>query len=499
MLFSDLVATSHRVAATRARTDKIGILADVIGRLAPDEVAPAVWFLAGEIRQGRAGVGYRQAFAVEAAPAPDPTLRILDVDAALDVLVEIGGPGSEELRRTALSDLLAHATAAEQEFLRRLLVGEVRQGASEGIVTEAVATAAGVAPALVRRALMLTGDLGEVARIALTAGASGLAAIRMRVMTPIRPMLASTADSVDGAVRGEVSVEGKLDGARIQVHRLGDEVRVFTRNLNDVTDRLPGVVAAAKGLDVESVVLDGEAVALRDDGTPRPFQETMSRFGTEAAATEPDLHPFFFDVLFLDGDPTIDLPLAERLRLLDGLVPAETRVRRLLTAEVDEARRFFDEAVAAGQEGVMIKDLDSRYEAGRRGKAWRKVKPVHTFDLVVLAAEWGSGRRRGWLSNIHLGARDGDEFVMVGKTFKGMTDEMLRRQTRRFLELEERRTRTTVFVRPEQVVEVAVDGVQASPRYPGGIALRFARVRRYRDDKTPAEANTLDDLRALLR
>ena len=500
MRFADLVAAGRQVAATTARSEKIRILAGLIRRLSPGEIAPAVWFLAGGLRQGRVKVGFRQAFGTDTSPAPDPNLSITDVDAAFAMLDQVGGPGSQHVRHTTLIDLFARATADEQEFFRRLLIGEVRQGASEGIVVEAVAAAAEVPSALVRRALMLTGDLGETARIALTEGADGLAAVQMRVMTPIKPMLASTADDLDEAVRGEVSVEWKLDGARIQVHRLGDDVAVFTRNLNEITGRLPDVVATVRDLDVSSVVLDGEAMALRPDGSPRPFQETMSRFGTEdAGESELPLHPFFFDLLYLDGEPAIDLPLAERLRLLDDVVPAERRVCRIVTADTTEARAFFDDALAAGQEGVMVKDLDSVYQAGRRGRAWRKVKPVHTFDLVVLAAEWGSGRRRGWLSNLHLGARRDDGFVMVGKTFKGLTDEMLRWQTKRFLELEERRTATTVYVRPEQVVEVAVDGVQASPRYPGGIALRFARVRRYREDKSPTEANTLDELRALLR
>jgi DNA ligase-1 len=368
-------------------------------------------------------------------------------------------------------------------------------------MVEAVAAAFAVAPAALRRALMLQADLGAVAGVAAQTGEAGLADIGLRVLSPLKPMLASPAASIQEAVTGLVSVEWKLDGARIQVHREGSEVRVFTRNLNDITDRLPEVVSVVLALDEGTVVLDGEAMALRPDGTPQPFQETMSRFGTEERAfAEVPLFPFFFDVLHVAGEDLIDRPLHERLTRLDAIVPGERLIPRLSTAEPIEAGRFLDKAMEARQEGVMVKDLDSLYEAGRRGKSWRKVKPVHTYDLVVLGVEWGHGRREGYLSNIHMGARDPltGEFVMVGKTFKGMTDEMLAWQTARFLDLEVSRDRWAVYVRPEQVVEVAIDGVQASSRYPGGVALRFARVKRYRDDKDPQEADTIETLRSLL-
>jgi DNA ligase-1 len=395
---------------------------------------------------------------------------------------------------------MSQATEDEQDFLRRLLVGEVRQGALEGVVVEAVAAAAGVPAATTRRALMLRADLGEVAGVALEGGVEALGRLGLEVLSPLKPMLAATAASLEEALEAPASVEWKLDGARIQVHRRGGQAMVFTRNLNDVTERMPEVVQVTHSLTVGSVILDGEAMALRDDGTPQPFQDTMSRFGTEERLAEAvPLYPFFFDCLHLDGEDLIDRPLEDRLEALDRVVPPRHLIPRITTTDLIEAREFMEGALASGQEGVMVKMLGSRYEAGRRGSAWRKVKPAHTYDLVVLAAEWGYGRRTGWLSNIHLGARDGDRFLMVGKTFKGMTDEMLRWQTERFLELEERRTAGTVHLRPRQVVEVALDGVQASPRYPGGIALRFARVKRYRDDKDPSEADTLETLRALLR
>lgn len=499
MLFADIAEAGRRVSSTRSRREKVEILAGLIDRLAPDEIEPAVWFLAGGIRHGRVGVGYASAYSVEAEPPAEPSLTVRDVDRALGDIPGITGPGSQAERAAALARLFGAATLDEQDHLRRILVGEVRQGALEGIVVEAVAAAARLPATSIRRTVMLTGDIGEAARIALTEGGAGVADVGLRVMTPVKPMLASTSPSVEDAIDAAVSVDWKLDGARIQVHRQGDDVRVFTRNLNDVTDRMPEVVEVVAGLEVESVVLDGEAMALRPDGSPQSFQETMSRFGTEerAVAAVP-LYPFFFDVMSRDGEPLIDRPLHERHEVLDRIVPDRHRIPRLVTDSADRAREFFDRALEAGHEGVVVKDLDSTYEAGRRGSTWRKVKPVYTYDLVVLAVEWGHGRRSGWLSNLHLGAREGDEFVMVGKTFKGLTDRMLEWQTQRFLGLEQRRTRSTVFVRPEQVVEVAIDGVQKSPRYPGGIALRFARVKRYRDDKAASEADTLEALRRRL-
>ena len=497
-----LIKTSKQVAATSSRNAKVDRLAEFLSRLTPDEIPTAIGLLRGEPRQGRIGVGYASVFGTDAAPASASNLSLADVDRVFDELRQLLGPGSQTRRSQLLTDLFGRATVAEQDFLRRSLTGEVRQGALAGLLTEAVARAFSVPAPVIRRALMLRADLGEVARAAAAKGEAGLRTIGLRVLSPIQPMLASPGATIADSMRGLTSVEWKLDGARIQVHRLEDEVAVFTRNQNDITNRMPEVVAAAMELELRSTVLDGEAMALRDDGTPQPFQETMSRFGTEerAFAAVPVV-PFFFDVLHLDGVDLIDEPLQKRLELLEKKVPAEHRVPRFTTDSVEEAEAFAASALAAGQEGVMVKDLASPYEAGRRGKSWRKVKPVHTYDLVVLAAEWGHGRRSGFLSNIHLGARDPGtgEFVMVGKTFKGMTDELLAWQTEFFPTLETRRDQWAVYLRPEQVVEVAIDGVQASRRYPGGVALRFARVKRYRFDKGPEEADTIQTLRSLLR
>jgi DNA ligase-1 len=410
------------------------------------------------------------------------------------------GPGSAVKRQQQIQQLFARATDNEQEFLSALLVDNLRQGANESIVIDAVAKASGVPATTVRRAVMFTGDVGEVAAAARDRGREGVAAFGLRLFRPVQPMLAKTAASIDAALdkTGRAAVERKLDGARIQVHISEGETRVYTRNLNDVTARVPEVVAAARTLRVRSAVVDGEALALRPDGSPSPFQVTMGRFGSETDAHSTALTPFFFDVLHRDGVDVFDHDLVDRLALLDEIVPEPYQVPRVVTDELSVAQAFFDDTVAAGHEGVMIKSLDTPYEAGRRGAGWLKVKPVHTLDLVVLAVEWGSGRRKGWLSNIHLGAKADEGFVMVGKTFKGMTDAMLEWQTKRFLELEDRRAGHVVYLRPEQVVEVALDGVQRSSRYPGGVALRFARVRGYRDDKAPAEADTIDTVRAML-
>ncbi|MGH8957670.1 MAG: ATP-dependent DNA ligase [Acidimicrobiia bacterium] len=500
-LLAELIDTSQEVAGTSSRNAKTARLALFLKVLDPVDLPTAIGLLRGEPRQGRIGVGYASAFGTSVEPAPAPSLTIAEVDGHFDQLQGSVGPGSQSARARLLANLFGRATEGEQDFLRRSLTGELRQGALAGILTEAVAKAYAIPAATVRRASMLQADLGEVARIAATEGEPGLVTIGLRVLSPIQPMLASPGASIAEAIKGPTSVEWKLDGARIQVHRLGGEVVVYTRNLNDITNRMPEVVAAALDLPVRAVVLDGEAMALRDDGTPQPFQETMSRFGTEERAfAEVPVVPFFFDVLHLDGVDLIDRPLHERLAALERVVPARRRVPRITTDEIAEAESFAESALAAGQEGVMIKDLKSSYEAGRRGKTWRKVKPVHTYDLVVLAAEWGHGRRSGFLSNIHLGARDAStgEFIMVGKTFKGMTDELLAWQTEYFPTLEASRDQWTVYLRPEQVVEIALDGVQASTRYPGGVALRFARVKRYRSDKRPEEADTIQTLRSLL-
>jgi DNA ligase 1 len=437
--------------------------------------------------------------------APPSTLELLEVHAILERIGTTTGPGSQAERRQALVRLFERATEPERLFLTGLLLGELRQGALEGMMVEAVAKAAGVTASEVRRALMLAGDLGVVAASAIAEGRRGLTRFRLTVLRPVRPMLAQTAPDLHDALRrvAPAAVEWKLDGARIQVHRVKDEVRIFTRNLADVTARVPEIADAVRGLAVNTVVLDGEAIALGSDDRPLPFQATMSRFGSRL---EVDRHrrsvpltPFFFDCLHQDGDDLIDRPAGDRLEALAARVPEALRVPRVVAADVEEARPVLDAALERGHEGVMVKALEAPYEAGRRGASWLKVKRANTLDLVVLAAEWGHGRRRGWLSNLHLGARDPATggFVMLGKTFKGMTDAVLSWQTERLLGLETRRDDYTVFVRPELVVEIAFDGLQASPRYPGGLALRFARVKGYRPDKRPGDADTIDTVRAI--
>ncbi len=507
MLLADLVACTNAVAATSARTAKIESLAELLNQADGREAGVVAGLLAGDPRQGRVGVGWATVATLQTDTAREPTLEVGDLDAMLTAVAGASGDGSAQRRLDLLEGFLARATPEEADFVRRLLVGELRQGANEGVVVEAVARAADVTASVVRRALMLVGDLGETAGIALTQGAPGLEAARFEIFRPIRPMLASTADDAASAVAelGRCSVEWKLDGIRIQVHRRGDEVRIWTRNLNEVTDRLGEVADVVRSLPVKVAALDGEVLGLADDLGPAAFQDTMGRVGTRGTGgSAPSrsetvrVRPLFFDALHLDGRDLLDEPLEVRLGCL-AEAAADHRVPGVVTAHPDEAEQVFAAAVGAGHEGVVVKAAGSPYAAGRRGKAWRKVKPVHSLDLVVLAVEPGSGRRRGWLSNIHLGARDpGGGFVMVGKTFKGMTDEMLEWQTRRFDELATDRRAHVVELRPEQVVEIAVDGVQRSSRYPGGVALRFARVARYRSDKPAADADTIDAVRSLL-
>ena len=501
MQLADVVTVSREVAATSARSAKVARLAELL-RAGGAEAAPVlVPWLAGETRQRRTGIGWAT-LRDAPPPAADPSLTVAEVDAALDTAAGLAGAGSSTARRELVHGLLARATTEEQAFLRALLSGELRQGALEGVMLDAVARAVDVPLAAVRRAAMLCGAAAPVAVAAMTSGVAGLDAFGLEVGRPLQPMLAATAGSVEEALGklGEAAVEWKLDGIRVQVHRDGGEVGVFTRSLDDITARVPEIVAAAASLPLTSFVLDGEAIALRDDGRPRPFQETGSRTATRASGAPAGLSWFVFDALHIGGADLLDLPYAERHRALAEAVPEPMRVPRIVTASADEAGAFFRATVARGHEGVVVKSLEAPYDAGRRGGSWLKVKPVHTLDLVVLAAEWGHGRRRGWLSNLHLGARDAStgQFVMLGKTFKGLTDELLRWQTERFLELETARNEWQVFLRPELVVEIAFDGVQTSPRYPGGVALRFARVVRYRDDKGPDEADTLDTVRAFL-
>ncbi|TLM75812.1 ATP-dependent DNA ligase [Pseudarthrobacter sp. NamB4] len=506
MLLDELVRTTDAVASTRSRVAKVEALAGLLRRLEPAEIATAVGLLTAKPRQGRVGVGWRGMTAAMGEAAADATLTVADLDAALDRLLATTGSGSAAERAMTLRTLTSAATEREQRFIAGVLLGELRTGALEGVLTDAVARAAGRPAEAVRRAAMLSGDLGQTALLAITGTPEELGVVGLVVGRPVQPMLASTTASVTEAmeVTGKASVEYKLDGARIQVHRSGDDVRIFTRTLAEVTHRLPEVVEVVRGLPVRDVILDGETLALDEEGGPRPFQETMARFGAEAARTTL-LHPWFFDLLHLDGKDLLDEPLATRIGVLERIAP-EYRIPGAITADAAAAERVSRDALAAGHEGVVIKAVDSPYAAGRRGSNWMKVKPVLTYDLVVLACEWGSGRRTGLLSNLHLGALDptgefGEPgaYVMVGKTFKGLTDALLQWQTRRFQEIEVRRTAGTVWLEPVTVVEIAIDGVQQSPRYPGGIALRFARVKRYRDDKTAAEADTIQTLRGLLR
>jgi DNA ligase-1 len=507
MLFADVVSASADVAATSARLAKIERLAQLLAVTDAADVAIVVSWLAGELPQRQIGVGWA---ALRAIPEPSAaaSLTVAAVDAAFTEIKAISGTGSQRRRTDALTALFEAATAPEQVFLRRLLGGDLRQGALTGVMTEAVARAAQLPAASVRRAAMLGGALPAVAAAALGGGVGALEAFALRVGRPISPMLAQTATSVGDALTrlgGKALFEAKLDGARVQIHRNGNDVSIYTRTLDDVTVRLPEIVAAARALPVSTLVADAEAIALRPDGRPHPFQVTASRFGksldiARAREVQP-LQAFVFDILHLDGTDLLDAPTEQRVRALDEIVPPGERIPRLITGDPEAATAFMAAMLAAGHEGVMGKSLSAAYEAGRRGAGWLKVKPVHTLDLVVLAVEWGSGRRTGVLSNIHLGARDPGTggFVMLGKTFKGMTDAMLAWQTERFTELAEGPTDGRVVrLRPEQVVEIAFDGVQRSSRYPGGIALRFARVLRYRHDKLAAEADTFDTVAAYL-
>ncbi len=497
-LFADVVTASAGVAATSSRSAKVATLADLLRRLEPGEVPVVVGILSGVPRQGRVGVGYATIGAISRPPAVEPSLSVEDVDRAISEVEAATGSGSAARRRELLETLLGRATEPESAFLVGLLTGGLRQGALAGLMADAVAKAAAVPGAIARRALMLSGDLTEMARIAMADGEEGLRAVGFEIFRPILPMLASTGATVAEALAGMdlASVEFKLDGIRIQIHRRGEEVRIYTRNLNEITDTLPGIVAAVRGLPVRQAVLDGEALWM-DAGGPAPFQFTVSQI--DSGAPPEGIVTFLFDVLHVDGEDLLDTPLHERATRLKAVAPAHT-IPGILTSDPAAAQQVLDEAIAAGHEGVVVKDAASTYAAGRRGRAWRKVKPVRTYDLVVLGAEWGHGRRRGWLSNLHLGARDPETgaFVMVGKTFKGLTDELLRWQTEALLARETERHGIAVMVRPELVVEIALDGVQSSTRYPGGIALRFARVKRYRPDKDAQDADVIGELRALM-
>ncbi|TQS39931.1 ATP-dependent DNA ligase [Cryptosporangium phraense] len=513
MLLADIAATGRDVAAVSGRKAKVERLATCLRQLSLDEVVPAVAWLCGELRQRQIGVGWASLRDLPSEAASAPTLTVLEVDAAFASIGALAGPGSVAARRNALAALFARATSEEQPFLRALLVGELRQGALAGVMIDAVASATGLPLADLRRALLLRGDLRVVAETALRDGAAGLAEFRLEVGRPLAPMLAQPAEDLADALgrSGPAAVEEKLDGARVQVHRSGSDVLVVTRSLDDITARVPEVVEAALALPVRSAVLDGEAIALRPDGRPQPFQVTASRVGSRTdvpkARGEIPLSAVLFDALHLDGADLLDRPASERFAALSAVAPAESVVRRVEVssqADASPAGEFLARTLRRGHEGVVVKSLASPYAAGRRGGGWWKVKPRHTLDLVVLAAEWGHGRRRGWLSNLHLGARDASGvvgeaggFVMLGKTFKGMTDAMLTWQTEHLLGLAVSKDSYTVYVRPELVVEIAFDGVQRSTRYPGGVTLRFARVKGYREDKRAEEADTLEAVQAL--
>jgi len=514
MRLAEVVAASRAVAETSGRLEKIGHLSDLLKRVPADEMEIAIPFLTGSTRQGRIGIGgalisealgrRRVGDGVDDVAA---SLELREVDATFDRVAAASGSGSSAARVQVLRELLGRATRDEQDFLVRLMFGELRQGALEGVLMEDVARASGIAAARIRRAAMLAGDLAVVASAALAGGEPALSRFILQPFQPVQPMLADSASDVGDALDtlGEASFEYKLDGARIQVHKAGDEVKVYSRNLRDVTIAVPEVVSVVRAMPARAIVLDGEAIVLRPDGTPQPFQITMRRFGrkldVDSLKSELPITPFFFDALYLDGDPLVDEPLARRLAVAGEQAAAANLVPRIVTATPDEAAAFAARAIASGHEGVMAKSLEGVYAAGRRGQTWLKVKQARTLDLVILAAEWGSGRRRGTLSNLHLGARDAERggFVMLGKTFKGLTDEMLAWQTKKFLELEIGRDEHTVFVRPEIVAEIAFNEIQASSQYPGGVTLRFARVKRYRDDKQASEADTIATVQAIYR
>lgn len=504
MLLSRLVETSLAVGDTRSRNDKTARLAACIAELQGEEVAIGVSFLSGRMRQGRIGLGYRAAMSAHAGAVSEPTLTLADVDATFAEITAAVGVGSTGDKLRSFGALLARATEQEQRFVRALVVGELRQGALEGVLLEAVARAARVPADAVRRAHMLTGDLSRVAPALLTEGSAALSRFGLELFRPLKPMLAQICDSPSAALArlGELVLETKIDGARIQVHKRGDEVKVFTRRLKEVTLAVPEVVEQVVALGARELILDGEVVALRPDGTPHPFQTTMRRFGRKegvAAMRERlPLTPVFFDVLHADGMTLLDQPARERFACMRELLPRAAIITRREIQDAARADAFLGEVIRAGHEGLMAKSLGSTYEAGNRGSGWLKIKPAHTLDLVVLAAEWGHGRRRGWLSNVHLGARNHDgSFTMLGKTFKGMTDELLVWQTDALQRIAVSAEAHTVYVEPRLVVEVAFNDVQTSPHYPGGLALRFARIKRYRPDKSADDADTLDTVRAI--
>lgn len=508
MHLHDLVQLTARVRETTRKNEKITLIADFFKQTAGPETALCASYLTGTLPQGKIGIGGRligTALSIESEPHSSLTLQ--EVDACFQKMAEERGAGSAGRKMAALQRLLQQADPDERRFLAQLLMGELRQGALEGLVLEAIAKAAALPAPEVRQAMMFSGNIGEVARVALEEGGVGLRRFSLRLFSPVAPMLAQTADTVDEAIErlSEAGFEFKLDGARIQVHKGGEAVKIFTRQLQEVTDRLPEIVEWTRALPVAEIILEGEAIALRPDGTPLPFQMTMRRFGrmknVEAMRREIPLTTFFFDCLYREGRSLLSLPYRKRFENLSEVIPPDALIPQIITADREEAARFQRRALEAGHEGLMAKGLAAPYTAGQRGSYWLKLKRAKTLDLVILAAEWGNGRRSGWLSNLHLGARDPEsgQFIMLGKTFKGLTDEMLQWQTEKFLAMETARDAWTVYLRPELVVEVAFSDVQASPRYPAGMALRFARVKRYRPDKPADEADTIQTVMEIFR
>ena len=504
MLFFELVETSLRVAETSKRLQKIGLLADLIRRAAPQEVELIVAYLSAITRQGKTGIGYATLKDAASTAASQPSLTLLEVDSLLEAISTTKGRGSQQARGELLRSLFARATEQEQRFLFGLLTGELRQGALEGIMIEAIAKASGQPADRVRRAVMMAGNIAEIARVAMEEGEAGLHRYDIQLFRPVQPMLAGSADEVSDALEelGEAALEYKLDGARIQVHKSGDQVAVYSRQLNDVTQAVPEVVEAVRALPARDLILDGEVISLQADGRPQPFQVTMRRFGrkldVEEMREQLPLTPFFFDAIYSDGGSLIDESQSRRFQTLQVIAP-QLVIPHTLTANKEQAEQFVSEALGLGHEGVMAKAPEAAYAAGARGQSWLKVKKARTLDLVILAAEWGNGRRQGWLSNLHLGARDTERggFAMLGKTFKGLTDDMLRWQTEQLLKIEVARDSYTVYVEPKIVVEIAFNEIQVSPRYERGLALRFARVKRYRPDKTADQADTLATVQSL--
>ena len=504
MLLASVVETSRRVADTSKRLEKIDLLARLIRQLRPEEIEIVVLFLSGQIRQGRIGIGYAALRDARHSPAAEPSLEILDIDATLESITATSGPGSQRRRAQLLESLFTRATQAEQQFLTGLLAGELRQGALEGIMAEAIAKAAGLPAERVRRATMLAGDIARVARAAIEKGAAGLEQYDVQLFRPVQPMLAQSADDIAEALAcvGEAALEYKMDGARVQMHKSGGDVRVYSRGLKDVTPAVPELVEAARALPAQDLILDGEAISLQPDGRPQPFQITMRRFGrkldVDRMRQELPMTPFWFDLLYINGGPLLDDSQARRFAALSEL-SREHLIPHIVTGDAEAADQFLEQALDRGHEGIMAKAVGAKYAAGARGASWVKVKRARTLDLVILAAEWGNGRRKGWLSNLHLGARDTQKggFAMLGKTFKGLTDEMLAWQTQQLLGLEIGRDSYTVYVKPELVAEIAFNEIQVSPRYSSGLALRFARVKSYRTDKTAAQADTFETVQRL--